>query len=66
MNNKKIEVVIDTNGNCSIDGQGFAGSECENFIKEINESLGETKNISKKKDYNTKIKRSNRQKIGGK
>jgi len=66
MNHKRIEIIIDENGDCLIDGHEFSGSECENFIKEINEALGDTKNISKKKEYNTKIKRANRQKIGDK
>ncbi len=48
---KKIVVDIDPDGNCSIDGQGFQGTECAHFISEIEESLGETISQEDKPEY---------------
>ncbi len=38
---KQIIIDIDPEGNCSIEGEGFVGPECANFITEIEESLGQ-------------------------
>ena len=37
---KKIVIDIDEEGNCSIDGEGFVGPECANFIGEVEKALG--------------------------
>jgi hypothetical protein len=39
---KKIVVEIDEEGNCSIDGKGFVGTECDKFMGEIEDALGAT------------------------
>jgi hypothetical protein len=48
---KKIVVEIDEEGNCSIDGQGFQGPECGNFIGEIEKSLGQRTSQRNKREY---------------
>ena len=48
---KKIVVDIDEEGNCSIDGQGFQGTECAHFINEVEESLGEKISQEDKSEY---------------
>ncbi len=48
---KKIVIDIDTEGNCSIDGQGFLGAECAHFIGEIEEALGDVVFQQDKEEY---------------
>lgn len=48
---KKIVVNIDSEGNCSIDGQGFHGTECAHFLNEIEEALGEVVSQQDKEEY---------------
>jgi len=59
-NNKSITVEIDENGNCTIDGQGFVGTECAYFLKEIEESLGETTSSHNKPEYQKRSSIRNR------
>lgn len=51
---KKIVIDIDNEGNISIDGQGFVGTECGSFIKEVSDAIGTTTHSTKKKEYNIK------------
>lgn len=37
---KQIIIDVDSDGNCSIDGEGFIGPECGHFLNEIQEALG--------------------------
>lgn len=48
---KKIVVEIDAEGNCSIDGEGFVGTECSHFLREIEEALGQTITQTDKPEY---------------
>lgn len=48
---KSIVVEIDNEGNCSIDGQGFVGTECAHFINEIEEGLGTRTSQRDKPEY---------------
>lgn len=57
---KKIVVEIDSDGNCSIDGQNFIGSECSHFIEEIESTLGQRTSIKDKPEYRQKQAASNR------
>ncbi len=64
---KKIVIDIDPEGNCSIDGEGFVGTECSHFMGEIEEALGEKISQKDKPEYrqrrivsNRKIQRSGR------
>lgn len=61
MNRKTIVVDIDEEGNASIDGQGFTGTECEKFIKEISSCLGCATNTTKKKEYNARVVKRERE-----
>jgi len=63
---KMVIVDIDQDGNCNIDGQGFVGPECGNFIEEIEESLGQRTSQINKPEYNQRrtISRRNYQ-VGG-
>ena len=48
---KKITIIIDKNGDCSIDGEGFVGPECATFIGEIEKSLGTTTSTKNKREF---------------
>lgn len=48
---KEILVEIDADGNCSINGKGFVGTECEKFIQEIEQTLGKTISQTNKPEY---------------
>lgn len=37
---KKIIIDINENGDCTIEGKGFVGPECESLIKEVEQALG--------------------------
>jgi hypothetical protein len=55
MRDKEIVVDIDEDGNLSIEGQNFSGPECEKYIKEISESLGEVTHLEHKREYRQTI-----------
>lgn len=48
---KKIVIDIDSEGNCSIEGEGFLGPECGHFMKEIEEALGTMTTQTDKPEY---------------
>jgi hypothetical protein len=48
---KKIVIDIDLEGNCSIDGEGFVGTECAHFLEEIEEALGQKISQTDKPEY---------------
>ncbi len=48
---KQIVIDIDIDGNCSIDGQEFHGTECAHFINEIEQSLGTKISQQDKPEY---------------
>ena len=48
---KRIVITIDGEGNCSVEGKNFVGSECSGFICEIEKILGDTTSRTKTKDY---------------
>lgn len=60
--NKQIIIEIDKDGNCSLEGQGFVGSECGKFIGEIEKALGITTTSKKKQKYFQRtVNRTNRE-----
>ena len=63
---KQIIIDIDQDGNCSIDGQGFHGSECSHFISEVENALGERTFQRDKPEYRQRrtVETRNRQ-LGG-
>jgi len=58
MLSKEIIIEIDENGNCSLDGKGFIGPECEKAMAEIESVLGRTVNKVHKPEYSM-INRTN-------
>ena len=48
---KSIVIEFDENGDCSIEGQGFVGPECDKALSEIEKALGQTTNRTKKPEY---------------
>jgi len=56
MSPKQIVIKIDENGDCSINGQGFQGPECEKFIKEIEQDLGQKIESKHKKEYHQRTR----------
>lgn len=51
MPKKQVVVEIDEEGNCSIDGQGFVGPECQKFIGEIESDLGVRTSTTQKAEF---------------
>jgi hypothetical protein len=58
MPSKEIIIEIDESGNCSLDGKGFVGPECEKAMSEIESALGRTTNKVHKPEYSI-INRTN-------
>jgi len=48
---KSIVIEFDENGDCSIEGQGFVGPECDNALREIETALGQATNRTTKPEY---------------
>ena len=48
---KSIVIEFDDNGDCSIEGEGFVGPECDKALSEIETALGQTTNRTKKPEY---------------
>ncbi len=62
---KKIIIDTDERGNCSIEGKGFVGPECADFIGEIEKSLGEVTSTTNKREYRqTNVTRGRNKQIG--
>lgn len=57
---KQIVIDIDPKGNCSIDGEGFVGTECAHFLGEIEETLGKRTYQRDKPEYNQRQTTSQR------
>lgn len=57
---KQIIIDIDSDGNCSIDGQNFQGTECSHFIDEIQKSLGTQTSQYDKPEYRQRQTTTNR------
>lgn len=55
MNSKQITIDISENGECSINGEGFKGPECEKFIHEIQKEIGSVEVSARKPEYNAII-----------
>lgn len=62
---KKIVVEIDREGNCSVDGQGFVGPECKGFMKEIQDTIGETTSTKEKRPAKRQTNRNRNLQKGG-
>ncbi len=56
MNNKQIIIDIDPDGNCSIEGKNFVGTECQKFIGEIERQIGKVTSSKKKAEYGQRVK----------
>ena len=48
---KEITIDIDRQGNTTIEATGFAGGECKDLTRGIEEALGETKSVKLKPEY---------------
>jgi hypothetical protein len=48
---KTIVIEFDENGDCSIEGEGFAGSACDKALSEIENALGRTTRRTKKPEF---------------
>jgi len=48
---KEIEIIIDKNGECSIELFGYNGKGCSDVSKQLANALGSTTKIDKKADY---------------
>jgi len=47
---RRIEVLIDEEGNCEIEAFGYTGGECTEATKELEESLGSRVNRRMKRE----------------
>ena len=57
---KTIVIEFDENGDCSIEGQGFVGPECDRALSEIETALGQTTNRTKKPEFAQRQRAANR------
>jgi len=57
---KEIIIEIDESGNCSLDGKGFVGPECEKAMAEIESALGKVTNKTRKAEYSAVSRTVNR------
>ncbi len=57
---KEVIIVIDQDGNCSIDGKGFIGTECEKCLGEIENSIGIRSKVQYKTEYRQREQSHNR------
>lgn len=61
---KEIIIEIDQTGNCSIDGKGFKGTECQRHISELQNAIGSTTCSKNKPEFHetniNKIKETTR------
>ena len=48
---KSIVIEFDDNGDCSIEGEGFVGPECDRALREIERALGQTTSRTMKPEY---------------
>jgi len=60
MSRKQTVIDIDENGNCSIEGHGFEGAECEKYIKEIESAIGSTTSKHTKPEHRQRASTGNR------
>lgn len=61
MNKKQIIIEISEDGDCSIEGVGFIGTECEKSIREIEQQLGRRTSSSHKPEYRQRTKTRQRE-----
>ena len=45
--NKRIEIIVDPQGNCQVETKGFTGAECEKASRFVEQALG--KQVSRRK-----------------
>lgn len=45
------DIVIDEDGDVTIEGKGFQGPECDELIKDISRALGRRQKMIKKPEY---------------
>ena len=48
---KQIEVIIDADGNISIDAHGFKGADCQKATAFLEKALGTSRAVIKKKEF---------------
>ncbi len=61
MQKKQIVIDIDENGDCSIEGVGFIGTECEKSIREIEQQLGSRISATNKPEYRQRVRNRQRE-----
>ena len=61
MQKKQVVIEIDANGDCSIEGIGFIGTECEKSIREIEQQLGRRTSASHKPEYRQRARTHQRE-----
>ena len=55
-----IDVLIDEQGNVSIDAIGFSGQSCEKMTAALEHALGKLKSRTKKREYHNVGKQTNK------
>ena len=48
---KEIIIEINEDGDCSVEGKDFIGPECSNFVREIQECIGDTRATTTKPEF---------------
>jgi len=64
MSRKHIIVEIDEHGNCSVEGKGFKGPECDKFLEEVSNAIGRTTHTVETEEHvqrdRTRVRRQQR------
>lgn len=54
---KTIVIEINEDGDCSVEGKGFHGPECDKLIKEVTQAIGRTESSRQKREYSEQTTR---------
>ncbi|MCP4593979.1 MAG: DUF2997 domain-containing protein [bacterium] len=57
-------IEFDENGDCTTEGQGFVGPECDKALREIERALGQTTSRTKKPEYTQQQRAATRRTFG--
>ncbi len=64
MNQRSIEVIVNTDGSLLIDAIGFKGPACEKATRFLEDALGQIATKQRKPDYNERNRTQTKQRVG--
>ena len=64
MNQRTIDVIVNTDGSLVIDAVGFKGPECDKATRFLEEALGQIASKQRKPAYNERNQTKHQQRVG--